>query len=446
MDGADPREGADPLDGAAVADDAGAAEWRPAIWHSLPRVHQPGWSGPGLRRARAELAAAAPLTSLAEVRLLQDRLARVAGAGAFLLQAGDCAEPFGPEAVLASRRKHALIGRMSVLISDRTGLPVVTAARIAGQFAKPRSQPTEIVDGRHLPSFRGLLVNGAEPTAAARQERASRLVDGYATAAGVFAELRRLAGADPAEHGVTVRRDGAWRHRGLWTSHEALVLDYEEPLTRRDEQTGRWYLASTHLPWIGYRTGAPDGAHVSFLAGVANPVACKVGPETDPEDLVRTCERLDPLGVPGRLTLISRQGAALVRDRLPRLVAAVRRAGRPVTWMCDPMHGNTVRADGGRKTRHYGDIVDELRGFFAVLARFGQWPGGVQLEVAAEPVAECRGGPGAEPADPDLGYRSLCDPRLNDAQSLGLAATIADLLAAAVAARPDPAAALASIR
>jgi 3-deoxy-7-phosphoheptulonate synthase len=412
-----------------------------------------------------------PLATPTDVDALLDSLRKVQAGAGFLLQAGDCAEPFGSEATLGADRKHRLLGLMATMISRRTDLPVVTVGRLAGQFAKPRSQPTELVDGRHLPSFRGLIVNGAEPNEIARRVQASRLFDAYHTSHEVFEELRRLSRqsvhrsiADAAAsgprspwwahapavlsttkrpYGQTTGQGGYWHHNGLWTSHEALILDYEEPLTRRDEATGRWYLTSTHLPWVGYRTNNADAAHVAFLSGVANPIACKVGPNTDPAELIRTCARLDPDRIPGRLTLISRQGNMMVRERLPQFVRAVRAAGHPVVWMCDPMHGNTVKTLFGLKTRYYDDIVDELRGFFDVLLELGEWPGGVHLEVAADDVTECVGGGGPALADLPSAYRSLCDPRLNDEQSLRFAAEIADLLTAATGSNADAASLLA---
>ncbi len=446
------------------------APWNPDIWHSLPAKQQPDWTTPGISWVREALFSLPALSTPADVRALLATLSRVQAAEAFVLQAGDCAEPFGKAAVVGARNKHRLLGQMATLISKSTAFPVVTAGRLAGQFGKPRSQPTELVEGRRLPSFRGLIVNGAEPTETARRPHAPRLLDAYQTAYRVFEELHNLSGPVTAgdgepggvrparwwstppgslstgahSYGQTRQRDGSWLHNGLWSSHEALVLDYEEPLTRRDPETGRWYLSSTHLPWIGARTNQPDGAHVRFLAGVANPVACKVGPDTDPAELVRICARLDPDRTPGRLTLIARQGAAMVRDRLPALVRAVRAAGHPVIWMCDPMHGNTVKTSTGLKTRYYDDIVDELRGFFDVLVALSEWPGGVHLEVAGDDVTECVGGGGPIVSELPTAYRSLCDPRLNDVQALSLAQEIADLLTSAAATLSDAARLLAA--
>lgn len=432
--------------------------WHPGIWHGLPAVQQPSWASPGIAWVRESLLSLPALTTPADVRVLFGSLAEVQARQAFVLQAGDCAEPFGTAAVEGAVAKHRLLGRLATSLSDHIGLPVVTIGRLAGQLGKPRSAPTELVDGRVLPAFRGLIVNGPSPTEAERRPYAPRLIDAYRTSQRVYTQLRRLAdGTGPDEHteaprwwctpplelstvdsyGRTRRRADDWVHTGLWASHEALVLDYEEPLTRRDPETGDWYLASTHLPWIGARTNQPGGAHATYLAGVMNPLACKIGPDVGTADLLRLCARLDPHRTPGRLTLIVRLGAELIRDRLPALVAAVRGAGHPVIWMSDPMHGNTVKTPSGLKTRFYEDILEEVRGFFAVLAEQSEWPGGVHLEVAAEDVTECVGGGGPDLADLPARYRSLCDPRLNDVQALSLVGEIVDLLTAAKATSPD---------
>ncbi|MEV6848432.1 3-deoxy-7-phosphoheptulonate synthase [Actinoplanes sp. NPDC051411] len=432
------------------------APWWPGLWRSLDSLQQPDWTGPELSRIVRLLAALPPLVAPADVSTLRHQLREVQAGRAFVLQGGDCAEHLGRRAVLDAQAKYRLLGRMAATISERTGLPVVTIGRLAGQFAKPRSRPVEEVGGRLLPAFQGLLVNGPEATDAARAPRPGRLVEAYATARDVLELLARLAGpgstrasavpvnnwlgargwsADPvplsaegAAYGRTSRVRDQWIHRGLWASHEALILDYEEPLARRDPETGEWYLSSAHLPWVGYRSNHPNGGHVRFLAELSNPVAVKVGPDTDPADLIQLCHRLDPKRTPGRLTLVSRQGAALLRSRLPRLVAAVRDAGHPVIWMCDPMHGNTVRTASGLKTRHYDDIAAELSGFFEVLTGMGQLPGGVHLELAADDVTECVGGGGPQLADLPTAYRTLCDPRLNDVQAVALTELTADLL------------------
>ncbi len=384
---------------------------------SLPAAQQPDWPDPVTALAvRRRLSALPALVSADETRDLLVRMARVQRGEAFLLQAGACAEPFGRHAVRGAESDHRLIGRMADAVTSRLKLPAVTVGRVAGQFAKPRSQPVETVDGTVLPIFRGLLVNGTEPDARSRRADPFRMLAAYQTARMVLDRLHRL--------------DAATGRDRVWASHEALVLDYEEPLTRFDPVTGEWFAGSTHLPWIGERTRQPDGAHVALLAAVINPVACKIGAGIRSEDLLELCERLDPDRRPGRLTLVVRLGARRIRERLPELVDVTRRSGHPVTWVCDPMHGNTVVTSGGLKTRHTKDVLDELTGFFGVLGRAGQWPGGVHLEVTGDQVTECvgPGGPDHE-RDVAIGYRSLCDPRLNAAQAMHVTEAVADLAA-----------------
>lgn len=394
---------------------------------------QPDWPDPDeISLVRERLATMPALVRAEEAATLRTALREVRARRAVVLQAGDCAEPFGRDAITAAHGKHRIVGAMAEIISDRLDLPVITIGRIGGQFGKPRSRPVEVVDGVTLPAFRGLIVNGPEPTAEARRPSAQRLLAAHDTSRQVIDQLHWLAEPSTAfrgDYGRTRRLYRRWVRGGLWTSHEALILDYETPLVRRDPVTGEQFLSSTHLPWIGERTRQVDGAHVALLAGVTNPIGCKVGPDTDPAELTRLCARLDPEREPGRLTLIARIGAGLVRDRLPALVSAVRAAGHPVIWLCDPMHGNTIRTPSGHKTRRLIDILGELRGFFGVLRELGEWPGGVHLEVAGEEVTECigRGGPPTE-AGLALAYRSLCDPRLNNTQATLLAKEVADLL------------------
>jgi 3-deoxy-7-phosphoheptulonate synthase len=382
---------------------------------SRPAAQQPDWPDPATALAvRRRLSALPPLVGAGEVRDLLVRMGQVQRGEAFLLQAGACAEPFGRQAVRSAESDHGLISAMADIVTARLKLPVLTIGRVAGQFAKPRSQPVETVDGAELPVFRGLLVNGSEPHARSRSSDPFRMLAGYQTARMVLDRLHQL--------------DAATGQGRLWASHEALVVDYEEPLTRFDPVSGEWFAGSTHLPWIGERTRQPDWAHVSLLSAVANPVACKVGPGIRDEDLLGLCARLDPHRRPGRLTLVARLGARRVRERLPELIDVTRRAGHPVTWVCDPMHGNTVVTSDGLKTRHTKDVRDELTGFFEVLGRAGQWPGGVHLEVTGDRVTECvgPGGPDGEGALAS-GYRSLCDPRLNGTQAMHMAEAVADL-------------------
>jgi 3-deoxy-7-phosphoheptulonate synthase len=344
------------------------------------------------------LGAAPALITPGGARALRRELAEVADGRAFVVQGGDCAEPFGEQAVRAARAKSCILGRLAEQVRLRVGVPVITVGRLAGQFAKPRSVLSEVVDGQEICTFRGLAVNAPEPLASARRPAPERMLTAYDSARAVLAEL-------PS---------------GLWTSHEALLLDYEEALVRTDPENDEWYLSSTHFPWIGDRTRQTGGAHVEFLAGVANPVACKIGPAARPAAVVELCSRLDPHRLPGRLTLICRLGADLVRDRLPQLAKAVRQAGHPVVWLCDPMHGNTYRTHGGVKTRRLTDIASEITACREILAGMGEWLGGLHLEVAGGDVTECVGEDVAGEDDLARRYTSLCDPRLNDNQAMSL--------------------------
>ncbi|MET8040403.1 3-deoxy-7-phosphoheptulonate synthase [Micromonospora sp. NPDC005215] len=367
-----------------------------------PAPHQPQWNDdPDYPTVRRALAAAPPLVSTAELWTLRARLARVAAGHDVVLQAGDCVETFSDCTPPAVAAKLATLDDLGARLSRRTGAPVVRVGRLGGQFAKPRSRPAEPYNGRDLPTFRGPMINSTLATEAARRPDPRRMLRAYAAAGTVTA----LVGAHRDTPG------------GPWTSHEALVLDYEESLARTDPETGAAYLASTHLPWIGERTRHPDGAHVALLAAVANPVACKVGPSAAVEDVLRVCDLLDPDRVPGRLVLIARMGRRHIGAVLPGLVNAVRRAGHPVVWLSDPMHGNTVRTSTGLKTRLLADMVAEATAFRDILLREGVHPGGLHLEVAAGDVTECVGGPVPDEAGLRLRYTSLCDPRLNPRQA-----------------------------
>jgi 3-deoxy-7-phosphoheptulonate synthase len=299
------------------------------------------------------------------------------------------------------------------VLALRSARPVVRVGRIAGQFAKPRSQRTELVDGRELDVYRGHMVNSPEPDAQLRVPDPKRLLSGYWAASSVLETIRAGNAAERAD-------------RALWTSHEALLLDFEVPMVRADRDG--YLLSSTHWPWIGERTRQVDGAHVAVMASVTNPVACKVGPTMTTDEVLGLCARLDPRREPGRLTLISRMGAGVVADRLPPLVRAVRAEGHPVIWLCDPMHGNTVLSRDGRKTRHLGAIIAELTGFFAALRAAGGWPGGIHLETTGERVTECLSDvPAIGEADLARCYTTACDPRLNPDQTREVARVVAGL-------------------
>ncbi len=374
-------------------------------------LHQPPWEDQSaVLAARAELSRSPALVDAHDVRALRSLLAAAADGHLQVLQAGDCAEDPADCSADAVARKTELLGVLAAAMCARTGRPVLRVGRIAGQFAKPRSAWTETVDGAILPVFRGHLVNSPEPDPELRRPDPRRLVTGYRAARSAMTHLGwyRRSGR-PANAPAAVPT--------VWTSHEALLLDYEVPQLRHVR--GDLVLTSTHWPWVGKRTCAVDGAHVAMLAGIVNPVACKVGPDTGPAELVELCATLDPERSPGRLTLIARMGVALVEERLPALVAAVRAAGHPVIWLTDPMHGNTVTASCGRKTRNLDAIRRELVSFQDVMAATGGIAGGVHLETTPDDVTECapdarhQGGIGTW-------YTSSCDPRLNPRQAVSL--------------------------
>ncbi|MFI5983506.1 3-deoxy-7-phosphoheptulonate synthase [Streptomyces sp. NPDC051555] len=402
------------------------ADWTPAGWRRHPAAQQPEWPDHALlRRVRTRLAGTAPLVHPGEILELRRGLARAARGEGFVVQLGDCAETFEAPTFAGTAARVELLHTTARTLGRALHRPVIPIGRIAGQYAKPRSSPTERVGDLVLPSFRGHLVNDPAPTPAARVPDATRLLRGHAHARDVLALLRELAAS-----GMVVREPAAAGAPAVWTSHEALLLDYEEPLVRRDPVTGGWFLTSTHLPWIGARTGEPDGAHVRFLAGVANPVGVKVGPGTDPERLAELCARLDPDRRPGRLVLISRMGADAVRSVLPPLVERVARLGHPVVWVCDPVHGNTYTSGTGHKTRHVDVVGEEIRGFFAAVRAARGWPGGIHLEATPADVTECVGGaPAVAERDLPLRYESACDPRLNGAQTARLVELVAELCA-----------------
>lgn len=442
--------------------------WSPVSWRQLAAVQQPDWPDEtALDLVLKQLATYPPLVFAGEARALTASLAAVADGKAFLLQAGDCAESFEAFSADTIRDKLRLILQMAVVLTYSSGVPVVKVGRIAGQFAKPRSSPTEWVGNLELPSFRGHMVNDMAPTADARVADPSRLLTAYHQASatlnllraftkGGFADLNRVHAwnqefvassregrryeviADGIERalrfmaacGINLESEHQLHQVDFYTSHEALLLGYEEALTRQDSLTGDWYDCSAHLLWIGERTRAIEGAHVEFLAGVANPLGCKLGPSATADEVLELCEALNPDRVPGRLTLVTRMGAEAVEERLRPLLRAVKAAGHPVVWACDPMHGNTFTSEGGRKTRHLDAVLAEISGFFAAHRAEGTWPGGVHVELTGDDVTECLGG-AEEILDAHLEqrYETMCDPRLNARQSLDLAFRVAELLA-----------------
>ncbi len=407
-----------------------------------------------------------PLVFAGEARQLQASLAEVAAGRAFLLQAGDCAESFHDFSAITIREKLKIMLQMSAVMIYGSTTPVIKVGRIAGQFAKARTSPTETLDGVELPSFRGHMVHDDTPTAEARVPDPERMIQAYHQAAatlnllraftkGGFADLNRVSmwnqefvASSPlgqryeriaseieralrfmAAIGIDLADAQSLHQVDVWTSHEGLLLDYEEGLTRRDSTTGDWYCCSAHMLWIGERTRQLDGAHVEFFSGVRNPIGCKLGPTATPEDVVDLAERLNPAREPGRLTLISRMGADRVRELLPPLLRAMREAGQPVVWACDPMHANVFKTATGIKTRRFEVIVDEVEGFFQSCREEGVWPGGVHLEFTGAAVTECLGGSDTVLEEAlSTNYMSLCDPRLNARQSLDLAFHVAELM------------------
>jgi 3-deoxy-7-phosphoheptulonate synthase len=433
-----------------------------ATWRGRPIVQQPEWPDPEQARAvTAELAGLPPLVSAGECDSLKERLAAVAGGEAFVLQGGDCAEMFSGANPHAVRAKLQTLLQMAVVLTYGAGVPVVKIGRLAGQFAKPRSKGTETRGGIELPAYRGDAINGLEFTSESRTPDPARLLRAYHSSAvtlnllrgfttGGYADLHQMHAwnqdfvkespsgqrYDQLAQGID-RALGFMRAWGsdpdelrtveLYSSHEALILDYEQALTREDSRTGQPYDLSGHFVWIGERTRDLDGAHIEFASGIRNPVGVKLGPKTTPEYVHALIGRLNPDNEPGRLTFITRMGAGRIREALPPLVKAVTEQGATVSWICDPMHGNTFEAPSGHKTRRFDDVLDEVQGFFEVHRALGTHPGGIHIEFTGDNVTECVGG-SHNLIEDDLHrrYETAVDPRLNRSQSLDLAFTVAE--------------------
>ncbi len=443
------------------------ADWTKSDWRVKPRVQMPDYpDAAALRSVEGELASYPPLVFAGEARKLRAQLADVSEGQAFLLQGGDCAESFGAFRADNIRDTFKVMLQMAVVLTFGAKCPVVKIGRMAGQFAKPRSAATEVVGGVELPSYRGDIINDFDFTAEGRAPDPARMLRAYTQAAGTLNLLRafsqggyadinrvhswtldftagqsgyeeyhklanRISDALDFMHAAGVNAETAETlHRvDFYTSHEALLLEYEEALCRVDSTTGLPVAGSGHMLWIGDRTRQPDGAHVEFCRGVQNPIGLKCGPSITETDLLRLIDRLNPRNEAGRLTLIARFGAGSVGEHLPRLIRAVEREGRKVVWSCDPMHGNTIKSESGYKTRPFERVLREVREFFAVHAAEGTYAGGVHFEMTGQDVTECTGGVRAV-RDENLSdrYHTACDPRLNASQSLELAFLVAQEL------------------
>lgn len=438
--------------------------WTKSDWRTFPRIQMPDYPDTGaLTAAEAKLSKYPPLVFAGEARKLTKSLGQVAKGEAFLLQGGDCAESFGEFGADSIRDTFRVMLQMAMVLTFGAKCPVVKVGRMAGQFAKPRSSPTETQGGLELPIYRGDIINDTAFTPEARIPNPERMLQAYTQAAASLNLLRAFSTGGYADvhhvHGWTlgfIEGENAAKYANManrisdaldfmsaagvnqdtahslssvdfYTSHEALLLEYEEALCRTDSTTGMPVAGSGHMLWIGDRTRQPDGAHVEFLRGVQNPIGLKCGPTISAEDLKVLIGKLNPDNTPGRLTLIARFGAGKVGDHLPRLIQAVREIGAEVVWSCDPMHGNTIKSDSGYKTRPFEAVLQEVREFFAIHNAEGTYPGGVHFEMTGKDVTECTGGVRAV-SDDDLSsrYHTVCDPRLNASQALELAFLVAE--------------------
>ena len=445
------------------------SEWTPNSWRQKPVLQVPTYpDAKALKEAEERLASFPPLVFAGEARDLKARLAKVANGEAFLLQGGDCAESFAEHSADHIRDFFKVFLQMALVLTHGSSKPVVKIGRVAGQFAKPRSADSETIDGITLPSYRGDIINGIEFNEAARIPDPRRMIMAYrqsaatlnllrAFASGGYANLERAyewtAGfiedteayssykevvsqiTDSIDFmnalGINAQNTPQLRETKFYTSHEALLLGYEEALTRKDSITGDYYSTSGHMLWIGDRTRQPDGAHVEFFSGIKNPIGIKCGPSLSSEDLLKLLDKLNPQNEAGRITLIARFGDGNVEKHLPRLIEAVKKSGQKVVWTCDPMHGNVIKTDSGYKTRPFDKVMGEVRSFFKTHREMGTYAGGVHVEMSGSDVTECVGGVSAV-TENDLSsrYHTHCDPRLNASQSLELAFLIAKEISA----------------
>jgi 3-deoxy-7-phosphoheptulonate synthase len=454
------------------------SNWKPDTWRAFPIVQVPAYADAAqLAAVEARLAGYPPLVFAGEARKLKRKLAKVAEGKSFLLQGGDCAESFAEHSADNIRDFFRVFLQMSVVMTFAGGQPIVKVGRIAGQFAKPRSAPTEIVDGVEMPIYRGDIINDTAATPEARMADPERQIMAYRQSAATLNLLRAFAqgGYANLEHvhkwtlgylkdspaferyqelsdritealgfmracGINADTAPQLRQTDFFTSHEALLLGYEQALTRVDSTSGDWYATSGHMLWVGDRTRQPDHAHIEFCRGVKNPIGLKCGPSLKADELITLIDKLNPENEPGRLTLITRFGANLVDKYLPEMIRAVKREGRVVVWSCDPMHGNTIKATSGYKTRPFDAIMTEVRRFMAIHQAEGTHAGGIHVEMTGKDVTECTGGLRAL-RDEDLNdrYHTFCDPRLNAAQALELSFLVAEELKKEMAQRPKPA-------
>lgn len=444
------------------------SEWQKSDWRNKPRVQMPEYTdAEALQAVEAQLAKYPPLVFAGEARTLKARLADASRGEAFLLQGGDCAESFQQFSADGIRDTFKVMLQMAMVLTFGAKVPVVKVGRMAGQFAKPRSAPTEVKDGQELPSYRGDIINELDFTPQSRIPDPGKMLQAYTQAAATLNLLRAFSTGGYADvhqvhqwtlgftdreesekyramagritdaldfmnaAGVNGESSNALKTVSFYTSHESLLLEYEEALTRRDSTSGKWLAGSGHMLWIGDRTRQPDGAHVEFARGVMNPIGLKCGPTTTADDLKVLMSKLNPENEAGKLTLIARFGAGSVGEHLPRLIKAVQEEGANVVWSCDPMHGNTIKSATGYKTRPFDSVLREVKEFFAVHKAEGTIPGGVHFEMTGQDVTECTGGVRAV-TEEDLSdrYHTACDPRLNASQSLELAFLVAEELVA----------------
>lgn len=443
------------------------SSWRADSWRKMPLLQLPDYPDlTHLQQVEQRLAKMPPLVFAGEVNELRSKLAEATEGKAFLLQGGDCAESFAEFSAVNIRDTFKVLMQMAVVLTFGAACPVIKVGRVAGQFAKPRTTESEVIDGVELPIYRGDIINGMEASLAARQPDPERMLQAYHQSASTLNLLRAFAqgglasleqahiwnldfiASSPLAHryshladridealafikacGIAAEHSSSIRETSFYTSHEALLLPYEQALTRKDSLSGNWYDCSAHMLWVGDRTRQLEGGHVEFVSGIKNPIGLKVGPSADPDELIRLIDRINPDNEAGKLNLIVRMGADLIESHFPALLQLVEQEGRAVLWSCDPMHGNTYKAHNGYKTREVSKVLAEVESFFSIHYAQGSYAGGVHFEMTGQNVTECVGGFGTITED-NLGsrYHTHCDPRLNANQALELAFLISETL------------------